>query len=277
MNTKRKNTEKPRILYSCYDHVSREGESFISHHVLSYIISGTQEMRIGNKTFNFKEGDIRFFRKNQLTNFVKRPVNGEFKSISIYFDEATLRNFRTENDLSASTLYKNENVLLLKPNGYLIKYLDSLSPYIDGTGLNNEKLSLLKVKEAIMILLETNPLLKDLLFDFNEPGKIDLEAFMNEHYRHNQELSRFAFLTGRSLSTFKRDFEQIFKTTPNKWLLQRRLESAYYLIKDKGMKPSEIYLDLGFTDLSHFSFAFKKAYEISPSKLLDIKNNKKLK
>jgi AraC-like DNA-binding protein len=52
------------------------------------------------------------------------------------------------------------------------------------------------------------------------------------------------------------------------------LESAYYLIKDKGMKPSEIYLDLGFTDLSHFSFAFKKAYQIPPSKLLDIKNDK---
>jgi AraC-like DNA-binding protein len=275
MNTKRKNTEKPRILYSCYDNTSREGETFISHHVLSYIISGTQDIRIGNKTFNFKDGDIRFFRKNQLASFIKHPVNGEFKSISIYFDEATLRDFSAENNLTASALYKNESVQLLKPSAYLVKYLDSLSPYIDGTGVNNEKLSLLKVREAIMILLETNPLLKNILFDFSEPGKIDLEAFMNEHYRHNQELNHFAFLTGRSLSTFKRDFEQIFKITPNRWLLQKRLEHAHYLIKEKGMKPSEVYLDVGFTDLSHFSFAFKKAYKISPSKLLDIKNDKK--
>jgi len=268
MEIKRKITEKPRILYSCYEQNSREGETFISNHVLSYILSGTQEMRMGNKTFNFKEGDIRFFRKNQLASFVKRPVNGAFKSISIYFDEATLRNISMENNLSAGILHKNESVFLLKHNTYLIKYLDSLSPYIEGTGENNDKLSSLKVKEAIMILLETNPLLKNLLFDFNKPGKIDLEAFMNEHYRHNQELGRFAFLTGRSLSTFKRDFEQIFKTTPNRWLLQRRLEDAYYLIKEKGKKPSEIYFDLGFADLSHFSFAFKKAYKIAPSKLL---------
>jgi AraC-like DNA-binding protein len=40
------------------------------------------------------------------------------------------------------------------------------------------------------------------------------------------------------------------------------------LIKEKGKKPSEIYFDLGFEDLSHFSFAFKKAYKIAPSKLV---------
>ncbi len=101
MEIKRKINETTRILYSCYEQNSREGETFISNHVLSYILSGTQEMRMGNKTFNFKEGDIRFFRKNQLASFVKRPVNGAFKSISIYFDEATLRNISMENNLSA--------------------------------------------------------------------------------------------------------------------------------------------------------------------------------
>jgi hypothetical protein len=92
-----------------------------------------------------------------------------------------------------------------------------LTPYLDGVnGANHigNALATLKVKEAAMILLETNPALKDILFDVSEPGKIDLEAYMNEHYKFNVDLNRFAYLTGRSLATFKRDFEKTFLIFP---------------------------------------------------------------
>ena len=105
------------------------------------------------------------------------------------------------------------------------------------------------------------------MFDFNEPGKIDLEAFMKKNFHFNVEMKRFAYLTGRSLATFKRDFEKIFDMPPSRWLLQRRLQEAYYLIKEKGKTASDIYLDVGFEDLSHFSFAFKKIYGVAPSRL----------
>jgi len=126
-------------------------------------------------------------------------------------------------------------------------------------------LTLHKVKEAVMILLETNPELKNILFDFSEPGKIDLEAFMAQNYRFNVDLNRFAYLTGRSLATFKRDFERIFNISPNRWIQQQRLKDAYFLIKEKKHKVSDVYMDVGFKDLSHFSFAFKKAYGVAPS------------
>lgn len=259
---------QPRILYSCYAHISRDGEQFVPEHIFSYIVSGSQVIYSGGKTYNFKEGDFRFFRKNQLSRFVKQPPSGgEFKSISVSMDQGTLRGLANEYNLQMSKPYTGENTLLLKPNNLFTNYIDSLTPYINGTGEMNKMLTALKVKEAVMILLETNPALKDVLFDFSEPGKIDLEAYMNEHYKYNVDITRFAYLTGRSLATFKRDFESIFHITPNRWLQQQRLKDAYFLLKEKGLKVSDVYLEVGFKDFSHFSFAFKKAYGIAPSGL----------
>ncbi len=88
---------------------------------------------------------------------------------------------------------------------------------------------------------------------------------MNRHYMYNVPAVQFARLTGRSLASFKRDFEKIFQTSPGQWLLQKRLEEAHYLIREKGRKPSDVYLDVGFENLSHFSRSFKQAFGVSPS------------
>jgi AraC-like DNA-binding protein len=145
--------------------------------------------------------------------------------------------------------------------------MDSLLPYLQAGGELDKHLVDLKLKEAILVLLKVNPSLQDVLFDFSEPGKIDLEGFMNESFHFNVGLNRYAYLSGRSLPTFKRDFKKTFHMTPGRWLLKRRLEEAHYLIKEKGKKPSEIFLELGFEDFSHFTYAFRKAYGAAPSRI----------
>jgi AraC family transcriptional regulator, exoenzyme S synthesis regulatory protein ExsA len=256
----------PHILYSCYSQVSREGEQFIPTHVFSYAFSGNSETYVGDKTYPFREGDFRFFKRNQLARYIKYPpAGGEYRAISVFMDQDTLRNMSEEYNLHVEKPYTGESVLLLKPNKLFTNYIDSLKPYLDGVSDVSKTLTNLKVREAIMILLETNPVFKDILFDFSEPGKLDLEAYMNEHYKYNVDLNRFAYLTGRSLATFKRDFEKIYNTSPKRWLQQRRLKEAYYLIKEKGKRASDVYLEVGFEDLSHFSFAFKKSFGVAPS------------
>jgi len=257
----------PRILYSCYSHTSREGEQFIPDHVFSYIMAGRQEVFVGDKHYVFNEGDYRFFRRNHLSKYVKYPPagGGEFKSLSIVIDQQTLHSLSAENDLKIEHPYQGDGAILLQPAPIFQNFVDSLKPYLSGSGEINDIISALKVKEAVMILLKTNPELKNALFDFNEPGKIDLEAYMTANYRFNVDISRFAYLTGRSLATFKRDFERIFHASPGRWLQQMRLKDAYHLINEKGRKVSDVYVDVGFKDLSHFSFAFKKAYGFAPT------------
>ena len=84
---------------------------------------------------------------------------------------------------------------------------------------------------------------------------------------HNIPLAQFAKLTGRSISTFKRDFQEIFNQTPNKWLIKKRLDLAHFLISKQGKKPNEIYDDVGFVNFSHFSRSFKAEFGINPSEI----------
>ncbi|GGI27631.1 AraC family transcriptional regulator [Pedobacter mendelii] len=261
-------TEQKGILFSFYHRKSSEGEHFIPNHTFGYVISGSSEIFIGGKKYVFNDGDFRFFRRNQLAKYTKfPPPGGEYKSISIILDQDTLKAVSGEYDLHMQKPNNKIFGLELEPKRLLINYMESVKPYLDNNGELNRVLTTLKVKEAILILLQTNPELKDILFDFTEPGKIDLEAYMNEHYKFNVDINRFAYLTGRSLATFKRDFEKIYGTSPNRWIQQKRLEDAHYLLKEKGWKSSDVYIEVGFKDLSHFSFAFKKAYGITPSKL----------
>jgi AraC family transcriptional regulator, exoenzyme S synthesis regulatory protein ExsA len=126
----------------------------------------------------------------------------------------------------------------------------------------------LKLEEAIELLLYSMPQLKEFLFDFSEPHKIDLEEFMIRNFHFNVPIEKFARSTGRSLAGFKRDFEKIFSMSPRQWLQDKRLTVAHYQIENNGKKPSEIYLDLGFESLPHFSFAFKKLFGYTPTQLI---------
>ncbi len=267
MSGKKEEQKLAQILYSCYVNRSREGEQFIPEHIFGYQISGTLLMDDGNKIHTFKEGDFRFCKRNNLVKFTKLPPeNGEFKSISVRLDQQTLRDFSIAYGYQAMKSGGGNIIQRLEPQAMYKSYMDSLIPYQSGQ-LENVELLSLKLKEAILILLKTNPELAATLFDFTAPGKIDLEAFMNKNFHFNVEMKRFAYLTGRSLATFKRDFEKLYQTSPRRWLLQKRLQEAYYLIKERGKAISDVYLEVGFEDLSHFSFAFKKKYGLSPSKI----------
>lgn len=266
--SEKEETKKPQILYSCYFSKSREGENFIPEHVFSYQIAGTVTAWDAKNTYHSQEGDFRLSTRNRLAKFLKLPPeNGDYKSIALFLSQDILREISQEINYTADRKKADEAIINVPHHPLYKSFMESLLVYFQLPQENNEELFRLKIKEAVYLLIKINPELKDILFDFSEPGKIDLEAFMNRNFHFNVQLKRFAYLTGRSLATFKRDFQKTFQDTPSRWLLQRRLQEAYFLISEKAKSPSEVYLDVGFEDLSHFSFAFKKKYGMSPSKI----------
>jgi len=260
--------EPASIQFSCYMNKHREGEQFVAEHVFSYQQEGVLTLDDGTKKYISKPGDFRLVRKNRLVKFLKEPAGqGAFRSISIYFDQDCLQRFGQEFGYKATHQHDSKAVIALPAHPLFKSFIDSLMAYEGLDMAAHQELVTLKRREALLLLLKVDPSLKEVLFDFTEPGKIDLEAFMQKNYHFNVDLKRFAYLTGRSLATFKRDFEKIFDESPSRWLIQKRLKEAYYRIKEKGIAPSDVYLDVGFEDLSHFSFAFKKQFGVAPSRV----------
>ena len=260
----------PNILYSCYVTRNLSNEQFIPEHIFLYQFSGSLIINDAEKEYSVQTGEFCLARRNRLAKYIKiPPPNGEYKTISVRLDQTFLKDFSKEYGYIADKPATGDAVINIQPQPLLLNYIHSLTPYFDLTADGkNEQMLLIKTKEAVLLLLKINPELKNILFDFSEPGKIDLEAFMNRNFQFNISMERFGYMSGRSLTTFKRDFQKIFKMAPGRWLLQKRLQQAYFLITKKGQKPSEVYLEVGFEDISHFSRSFSKEFGIAPSKAI---------
>jgi len=247
------------------------GEQFVSQPVFSYQVAGQTLVSDGDHTHCFEAGSFRLLRRNRLFKFTKQPPagGGEFRTVAVCLGQSLLQELSQASDHPAGCSSSAPAILALAPHPLYQSYFDSLQPYQQLTQPAPPPLQALKVREAALLLLHVTPGLQNVLFDFSEPGKLDLAAFMEKNFRFNVPLSRFAYLTGRSLATFKRDFGKLFGQSPSRWLMQRRLQEAHFLLKERGQLPSQVYLEVGFEDLSHFSFAFKKTYGRAPSRLAD--------
>lgn len=214
-------------------------------------------------------GEMLLIGKNQLGTLTKTPVaGGNYETIVISLQEDLMRKIVLEEKLEAEGKYIGPPNILIPTNEFLQGYFQSIVPYARSSGASmTDELGILKVKEVVKLLLLALPALRNFLFDFSTPYKIDLEKFMLSNFHFNVPVERFAQLTGRSLAAFKRDFIKTFGVPPRHWLQDRRLTEAKHLIETKHQKPSAIYLELGFESLSHFSHSFKKKFGVAPTAL----------
>lgn len=272
MAQKQQNNYAAIVLSCLEDHYLRR-EIILDHHSLVRVISGEMNVTQADHSYTFVAGDTLLLPRNQLSMVTKKPRDGVFfKSVMMTFTTERLKK-----------LYAGDRFKSLKPHTHQIRTFQkhpllesvfaSLAPYFELTSDLPENIIFIKLEETLAILRTLDSDIDELLSDFSEPGKIDLADFMEKHFMFNMTMNKFGYLTGRSLNTFKRDFHKAFHTTPQKWLTQKRLELAHYQLAEKQRKPVDIFLEAGFENLSHFSFAFKKYYGYPPTSALGRKSH----
>lgn len=258
----------PEIKLSEYQGRLFKTEAAFDEHLLVWLISGETKMVQADQSVVFGPGDTFLIPRNLLATIINYPKDGlPHKAVAMHLSTQRLREiFKTGGPVPKTMVA--QRIVSFHKHPLLDSCLASLIPYFEIQDNFPAHIASLKINEAISILRTIDPSVETILANFETPGKIDLVHFMEKNFMFNLPLEKFSYLTGRSLTTFKRDFGKAFDTTPQRWLTRKRLELAYYQLMEKGKRPLEICYETGFENLSHFSYAFKKQYGASPSELL---------
>ncbi|RYY57875.1 MAG: AraC family transcriptional regulator [Chitinophagaceae bacterium] len=255
------------IKLSSYEDKFFKSDIMFDQHMLVWFISGETRIVQADQTCTFGKGDIFLIPRNQLATIINYPKGGEpHRTVVMHLSVERLRDYYVSRNLRPA-IARQARIYSFSNHPLLESCLASLIPYFEMEDLPGDIASL-KITEAISILRTLDPAVDGVLANFEEPGKINLEEYMEKNFMFNLPVEKFGYLTGRSLTTFKRDFKKTFNDSPQRWLTRKRLELAHYQFTEKGRKPIDVCYESGFENLSHFSFAFKQHFGYAPTQLL---------
>ena len=242
-------------------------------YAMNYVFSGEMVLDDGSRQVHVGKGECVFIPRDHRVTMYKKACHGEqYCGIYLCFTRPFLREmygkYALQEDRPAKTERFVPGVRKLPPSAEIESLFASMTPYFNPEVKPKDDLMRLKLEEGLLALLHTDRRFMTVLFDFSTPWKMDILDFMNRNYMYEFSLEELAHYTGRSLATFKRDFKKVSDLTPEKWLIRKRLEVAYRLIKEEHRKVVEVYAEVGFKNPSHFSTAFKKQYGIPPTALV---------
>ena len=161
----------------------------------------------------------------------------------------------------------HSNMVLVKYDLLIKKYIEGLLFYFENPDLVNEELMILKFKEIILLLLNTPdaPTVLEIMHNLFSPRVFSFKDIIESHIFSPLSIADLAQLTNTSLASFKREFKKIYQDSPANYIKNKRLEKAAELLTVSSIPISSIAYDCLFNDIAHFSSSFKAKYDSTPS------------
>ena len=188
-------------------------------HTLVYVHTGRLDITEHTRTTTLHAGECAFMRRDNHLLLRKIPEDGlQYHSIALKFTRDFLREFYQhlkQREIPKNAVRSRGSLYLLPSNRDDIRILfESLIQYFDAGTKPSDEILRLKMVEGLYAILKTDENLYASLFDFVDRWKINIMAFLEKNYMNDLTLRDIARFTGRSLSTFKRDFRALSDLTP---------------------------------------------------------------
>lgn len=183
----------------------------------------------------------------------------------LFFSEKILKEFLKKHITKPAVHKKEAPFFIIENDHYITSYLNSLSTMDDNPSLFSDNFLSVKFEEIALYLISKygnsfKSYLQSLVVEETSPFR----EIVERNIYSNLRLEEIAFLCNMSLSTFKRHFINEYKSSPGKWLQEKRLQKAKTLLEQGNLKASDIYWEMGYNNLSNFSTAFKNRFGFSP-------------
>lgn len=257
------------VYYECPLGCERQDRWSQNNYIL-YVVSGRKILYTTTRIWLLTSGTAVFVKKGAC---IVEKVNGENLCLLAFFiPDKYLYSFLGENKamLSASgdVIHDNSLVLPLEVNEMMSAYFESVMPYFFSSVKPSEHLLELKFRELLFNIISnpSNTELKGFLNTVVSKQTNYIQTIIEANYCYNLTLGEYAKLCNRSLSSFKRDFYNLYGESPARWLLVKRLVHSLKLLCHSNIPIVDISFESGFENSTHYSHAFKKHFGISPSK-----------
>lgn len=235
---------------------------------LCYVINGRKDWTAIEGTYELRKGEALFFNKGVYNT--KPYLEEEYCVLLFFLSEDFIRRFvkayRENFKISNSNVSQNQ-IYRLDVQDSLKSLFVSITSYMSQINEIPKELIEMKFNELLynIILNPQNQKLTNLFLSLEQEQKSDLNNIMLKNFQSDLSLEEFARLSGRSLSTFKRDFKRYYNQSPGKWLNHKRLEYAKTLLGNPDLNINDICWETGFKNTSHFIRSFKEKYELPPN------------
>jgi AraC-like DNA-binding protein len=243
---------------------------YLESNVIVYVISGKRVFHKNSKSWELDAGACVFIKKG--THISEKEPEAGWCVMTFFIPDNFLKNLINENEKSLPLADLPEeagtHVIPLAVNDLSKSFFHSMLPYFTQLPPPPENLLELKFKELILSLLSQNqnrPLLA-YLNNLRKDKHPTLEEIVQNNYTFNLTLEEYAKLACKSVPTFKREFKRIFKDSPARWVMKKRLNLATELLQNTRLSIGEITFECGFENQTHFSRVFKGRFGISPLK-----------
>lgn len=234
-----------------------------------FVSSGKKMWRTINEDYVVEAGDSLFVKKG--ANLVHQFFDEDYCALMVFIPDEFIKKFIQRFSVIAANVNKTgsantDSVIRIKLDAYLEGYIHSLAAFLNAPSYPDKNLLHLKFEELLLNIF-TNPLhklLANYMLSINKEQDDQLRQIMEENFAYCLKLDQYAHLCNMSLSTFKRVFEQVYNTTPGKWLTVKRLNQAALIIKTTDKPVNVVAFECGFEEPSSFNRVFKQHFSCTP-------------
>lgn len=239
-----------------------------NQHYFVYVVDGKKTWHANGTALELSKGSCIFVREG--AHIVEQFFETRFCVVLFFLSEGFIREtIRSVAGMTPCALGRElPPILPVAADDAIHAFFQSVVPYFHQAQQVNNSLLELKFRELILQVVG-NPANKDITDFFRsleaDDDTVRFRRILEENFRYNLRLEDYARLSGKSLSSFKRCFEERFGVPPGRWLLERRLQHARTLLVGTRKPVSEIAWESGFESASHFSRAYRQFYGHVPS------------
>ena len=251
-----------KILYVTHSRYEGDWHSTPHSHAcaeLFYVISGEGKFFVEGKYLDIQADDLiivnsyiehtEVSKENSPLEYIVAGIEG----LHFHSDD---KRFNSNFSMHNYKAYKNDILFYLKTLLHEMEHQDEYSQHLVNSLLEIMLINMVRRTNTTLNVSPVKKTTKECIF---------IENYINDHFKEDIDLDKLSELTFLNKYYLVHAFNQYKGISPMRYLIQRRISEAKFLLETTSYSMNDISAIIGFSNQNYFTFAFKREIGCSPS------------